>query len=34
MSGLLASLGPAAQLAANPHSGVALPPHWGWYVIL
>lgn len=22
------------QLAANPQSGVALPPHWGWYVIL
>jgi protein NrfD len=22
------------QLAANPHSGVANPPHWGWYVIL
>ncbi|MFN2400302.1 MAG: NrfD/PsrC family molybdoenzyme membrane anchor subunit [Gemmatimonadaceae bacterium] len=23
-----------AQLAANPGSGVALAPHWGWYVIL
>jgi protein NrfD len=22
------------QLAANPQSGVALPPHWGWWVIL
>src|SRR5512133_1460683 len=22
------------QLAANPQSGVALPPHWGWYIIL
>jgi protein NrfD len=22
------------QLAANPQSGVALPPHWGWLVIL
>lgn len=22
------------QLASNPQSGVALPPHWGWYVIL
>jgi formate-dependent nitrite reductase membrane component NrfD len=23
-----------AQLGANPASGYALPPHWGWYVIL
>lgn len=23
-----------AQLGANPQSGVALPPHWGWYVVL
>jgi formate-dependent nitrite reductase membrane component NrfD len=23
-----------AQLAVNPQSGVALPPHWGWYVVL
>jgi formate-dependent nitrite reductase membrane component NrfD len=22
------------QLGANPQSGVGLPPHWGWYVIL
>ena len=22
------------QIAANPQSGVALPPHWGWWVIL
>ena len=25
---------PLLQLAANPQSGVALPPHWGWWVIL
>ena len=25
---------PLFQLAANPQSGVALPPHWGWWVIL
>lgn len=25
---------PLLQLAANPDAGVALPPHWGWYVIL
>jgi formate-dependent nitrite reductase membrane component NrfD len=23
-----------AQVAMNPASGYALPPHWGWYVIL
>jgi formate-dependent nitrite reductase membrane component NrfD len=23
-----------AQLGANPQSGFALPPHWGWYVVL
>jgi formate-dependent nitrite reductase membrane component NrfD len=26
--------GVLAQLAVNPHSGVANPPHWGWYVVL
>jgi formate-dependent nitrite reductase membrane component NrfD len=23
-----------AQIAANPHSGYALPPQWGWYIVL
>ena len=31
---MITSAIPLLQLAANPQSGVALPPHWGWYVIL
>jgi formate-dependent nitrite reductase membrane component NrfD len=27
-------LGFLAQLGINPESGVPLPPHWGWYVVL
>ena len=23
-----------AQLGSNPQSGVALAPHWGWYIVL
>lgn len=38
MSGAPMSIAPMSiallQLAANPQSGVALPPHWGWWVIL
>jgi formate-dependent nitrite reductase membrane component NrfD len=30
----LAMLRTIAQLAANPQSGVALPPRWGWYIVL
>jgi formate-dependent nitrite reductase membrane component NrfD len=30
----MSDLAPLAQIAANPYSGYALPPHWGWYIIL
>jgi protein NrfD len=30
----LAELAPFAQFAVNPQSGYALPPHWGWYIVL
>ena len=30
----MTDLGILAQLGINPQSGVPLPPHWGWYVVL
>ena len=30
----MTDLGFLAQLGINPESGVPLPPHWGWYVVL
>ena len=30
----MTDLGFLGQLGINPQSGVPLPPHWGWYVVL